>query len=142
METSKYFAIMNGEIVLIKCATCGQKLKDPKYLDSFYLSMTKRFTKLETIMHLMNEKYGITYQQLRVRRRTYGLVKQRQIFYKLAAEFTDCSYPMIGRFVNRDHTTVLKGLDVKLDSEYDKIYRDLREYIMEHEVDVAIISSA
>lgn len=127
---------------MIKCATCGQRVKNLDVLDSYYLSMTNRFTKLETIMHLMNQMYGITYKQLRTKRKTYGLVKQRQIFCKLAGEFTEASYPMIGRFIDRDHTTVMYSIDADLDSEYRKIYEDLRQRIMESEVDIAILTAS
>lgn len=139
---SKCFAIATGEIVLLKCVTCGQRIENPKQMDSFYLSMTKRFTRLEKITHIMQEKYGITYKQLRMKRRTYGLAQQRHIFCKLAGEFTEASYPMIGRFINRDHTTVMNSIDVKLDTDYSKIYEDLRESIMQSETDIAIADSA
>lgn len=126
----------------MKCATCGQRIDHLKQMDSFYLSMTKRFTRLEKIMHVMEQHYGITYKQLRMKRRAYGLAQQRHIFCKLAGEFTEASYPMIGRFINRDHTTVMNSVDVKLDTEYSKIYEDLRERIMHSEADAAFLETA
>jgi len=138
----KCFAIATGEIVLMKCATCGQRIDHLKQMDSFYLSMTKRFTRLEKIMHIMQHHYGITYKQLRMKRRTYGLAQQRHIFCKLAGEFTEASYPMIGRFINRDHTTVMNSVDVKLDTDYSKIYEDLRERVMQSEEDAAFLETA
>lgn len=113
-----------------------------KAMDSFYLSMTKRFTRLEYIMSLMEENYGITHKQLRMKRRTYGLSQQRHIFCKLASEYTEASYPMIGRFINREHTTVMHSVDAKLDKEYTEIYEDLRRIVAEREADIAFVNSA
>ena len=126
----------------MKCSTCGQKIESPAVMDSFYLSMTKRFTRLEYIMNLMERYYGITYKQLRMKRRTYGLSQQRHIFCKLASEYTEASYPMIGRFINRDHTTVMHSVDARIDKEYTEIYEDLRRIITEREADIAFVNSA
>lgn len=111
-------------------------------MDSFYLSMTKRFTRLEYIMSVMEKNYGITYKQLRMKRRTYSLSQQRHIFCKLASEYSEASYPMIGKFINRDHTTVLHSVDAKLDKDYTKIYENLRRIIVEREADIAFVNSA
>jgi len=142
MDGKKSIVITDGEIALMKCSTCGQRIESPAVMDSFYLSMTKRFTRLETIMQLMERHYGITYKQLRMKRRTYGLSQQRHIFCKLASEYTEASYPMIGRFVNRDHTTVMHSVDAKLDTEYTEIYEQLRKLIFNSEADVAFVNSA
>ena len=141
-DGKKSIVITDGEIALMKCSTCGQRIESPAVMDSFYLSMTKRFTRIEYISYLMEKNYGITCRQLRMKRRTYSLSQQRHIFCKLASEFSEASYPMIGRFINRDHTTVLHSVDAKLDTEYTKIYDDLRRIITEGEADVAFINSA
>ena len=126
----------------MKCSTCGQRIENMKAMDSFYLSMTKRFTRLEYIVSLMEENYGITHKQLRMNRRTYGLSQQRHIFCKLASEYTEASYPMIGRFINREHTTVMHSVDAKLDKEYTEIYENLRRIVAEREADIAFVNSA
>ena len=126
----------------MKCSTCGQKIEHMKTMDSFYLLMTKRFTRLEDIAEMMHEKYGITYKQLRMRRRTYSLAQQRRIFCKLANEFSEASFPTIGNFINKDHTTVLRSIDAELDADYTKIYQDLRGLIAEREAEIDSVKTA
>jgi len=126
----------------MKCSTCGQKIEHMKTMDSFYLLMTKRFTRLEDIAGMMDEKYGITYKQLRMRRRTYSLAQQRRIFCKLAKEFSEASFPTIGNFINKDHTTVLRSIDAELDADYTKIYQDLRGLIAEREAEIDSVKTA
>jgi chromosomal replication initiation ATPase DnaA len=126
----------------MKCSTCGQKIEHMKTMDSFYLLMTKRFTRLEDIAGVMHEKYGITYKQLRMRRRTYSLAQQRRIFCKLAKEFSEASFPTIGNFINKDHTTVLRSIDAELDADYTKIYQDLRGLIAEREAEIDSVKTA
>ena len=126
----------------MKCSTCGQKIEHMKTMDSFYLLMTKRFTRLEDIAGMMDEKYGITYKQLRMRRRTYSLAQQRRIFCKLAKEFSEASFPTIGNFINKDHTTVLRSIDAELDADYTKIYQDLRGLIAEMEAEIDSVKTA
>jgi len=104
--------------------------------------MTKRFTRLEDIAGMMDEKYGITYKQLRMRRRTYSLAQQRRIFCKLAKEFSEASFPTIGNFINKDHTTVLRSIDAELDADYTKIYQDLRGLIAEREAEIDSVKTA
>jgi len=126
----------------MKCSTCGQKIEHMKTMDSFYLLMTKRFTRLEDIAEMMHEKYGITYKQLRMRRRTYSLAQQRRIFCKLAKEFSEASFSTIGNFINKDHTTVLRSIDAELDADYTKIYQDLRGLIAEMEAEIDSVKTA
>lgn len=43
--------------------------------------------------------------------RAMHLTEARQIFYWLARKYTPKSYPEIGRFMRRDHATVMHGVN-------------------------------
>ena len=68
---------------------------------------------LRDIEWVVCSKFGIKPEILRLpvrRGRPTGTNRPRQIAYFLAREFTGFSYPRLGMFFNRDHTTVLTGV--------------------------------
>ena len=54
-------------------------------------------------------RFGLTVEQLRGPGRVRGIARPRQIIMYLAREMTVLSYPRIGAYFHRDHTTVLWG---------------------------------
>jgi len=95
-------------------------------------SMTDEVATLQSVMEAMFETYGITQRQLRNRRRNSGSVESRAVFCKLAADFTNSSLTVIGRYIDRDHTTVIHLINVKkLSSAYQAIYWLVRERLEE-----------
>lgn len=57
--------------------------------------------------------------------RAAHLVEARHIFYWCARYFTARSYPEIGRFIKRDHATVMHGVR-KVDQNFVKLAPKLR----------------
>jgi hypothetical protein len=66
---------------------------------------------VQEIIRRMARIAGFTVTDLCSARRTFPLVRPRQIAMALAKELTECSLPDIGRkFGGRDHTTVLHAI--------------------------------
>jgi hypothetical protein len=82
---------------------------------------------LSDIMEQMKQHLGINQVDLRNKRRKSNMVQARSMFVKLATEFTEASYPTIGQYINRDHTTVMKGEKSKLTLEYGRVYERIRD---------------
>jgi len=95
-------------------------------------SMIDGVVTLRSVMEAMFKTYGVTQRQLRKRRRTYGLAESRALFCKLAADFTNSSLTEIGRYIDRDHTTVIHFIKAKeLSGEYKKLYTLVKERLEE-----------
>jgi chromosomal replication initiator protein len=63
------------------------------------------------IKRAVAEHYGISMNNLTSARRTWDVVRPRQVAMYLAKELTPMSLPQIGRlFGGRDHTTVLHAI--------------------------------
>jgi len=108
-----------------------EKCKREMNLSSSH-SMTDEVATLQSVMEAMFETYGITQRQLRNRRRNSGSVESRAVFCKLASDYTNCSLPEIGRYIDRDHTTVMYLINVKKLSEmYEGIYWLVQETLEE-----------
>lgn len=63
-----------------------------------------------TIMDVLRKTahyYGLTVKTLTTRSRTEGVLRPRQVAALICCEWLDVSYSQIGRYMNRDHTTVL-----------------------------------
>ncbi len=82
----------------------------------------------ESIVHLVAQHYGITRDQLKGKRRTNSVALPRQIAMYLMRRQTTLSLSEIGRFFDRDHTTVIHACD-KIDRlrEADRPMRDTVE---------------
>ena len=64
------------------------------------------------IQDLVARQYGVTVQDLKIRKRTRDVAFPRQVAMYLARELTDYSLPRIGaEFGGRDHTTVMHACD-------------------------------
>ena len=59
--------------------------------------------------------HGVSLDELRGKNRKRRFVLARQCFCYWARQLTEAHYPHIGRFLDRDHTTVLHG---------ERVYRD------------------
>jgi len=83
--------------------------------------------KLEIILNEVNEFYNIDIRK-QTRKREY--VYARFVFYKLAKELNPfCSSVMIGRFLGKDHATVLYG-NKQLENiiEYNQDFKLINSY--------------
>ncbi|MGH7724759.1 MAG: chromosomal replication initiator protein DnaA [Candidatus Eiseniibacteriota bacterium] len=65
----------------------------------------------DSIANLVAQHYGITREQLRGKRRTNSVALPRQIAMYLMRRQTTLSLSEIGRFFDRDHTTVIHACD-------------------------------
>ncbi|MDE2103458.1 MAG: hypothetical protein KGL39_39820 [Patescibacteria group bacterium] len=86
------------------------------------------------IVAAVAHKSGIATVQLLGERRQKHIAKQRFMLYWLCRELTGHSYPLLGRMLNRDHTTLLHGIkrfeemrqsDMKLKQISDELLREL-----------------
>ena len=95
----------------------------------YFRSMIRDDFDLLDIASIMEEQVGITRTFLKSKQRNRKNVGARIIFCKLAAEFTNASLPLIGQFIDRDHTTVMYLKDKVLPREYQEIYNLVRKRI-------------
>ena len=65
----------------------------------------------ETIVHVVAQHFGITREQLKGKRRTASVALPRQMAMYLMRQQTTLSLSEIGRFFDRDHTTVIHACD-------------------------------
>ncbi|GEM_PF-6006186 len=65
---------------------------------------------MDMIAQAVAEAYGISVEDLKGRRIHKGHARPRQHAMYLMAQYSHLSLPMIGRFFDRDHTTVLHGV--------------------------------
>lgn len=75
---------------------------------------------LGDIARVVCEVFGVTRLELASVRRNHNLVDARQVFCWLAKTYTSHSYPLIGSWCGRDHTTVMYAVG--------KIDRRMGEY--------------
>ena len=62
------------------------------------------------ILRAVCDVFGVSHNEIVSHRRWKYLVRPRMVFYYVCRELTRASLPMVGRTVNRDHTTVLHGI--------------------------------
>lgn len=61
------------------------------------------------ILKMAAEYFGLTPDQIRNQRRSRNLIIARQVVMYLCDQLTSKSLPEIGKFLGRDHTTILHG---------------------------------
>ena len=110
----------------MKCETCGKELKVME-MDSNSHLMTERQLGLDELMKVMHTESGITQRDLRMQRRNFGLTQSRAVFCKLAKEYTTKSYPVIGKYIDRDHTTVMAAEKRSLSEGYEELYSRIKK---------------
>lgn len=111
----------------MKCDTCGQVLVTKQSWKTYHTKTKSNFRRLGEIVAVMDEVMGIDAEQLRVRRRTLIYTQPRVIYSKLATEFTNLTYTTIGRFIDRDHKTIMSAEKTPLIAEYNDYYHEIRE---------------
>ena len=65
-----------------------------------------------TLVNIAREvcrSFNITKEDFLSYRRFHSIVKARHAAYLLSRDLTTCSFPQIGGFYNRDHTTIMHG---------------------------------
>ena len=87
---------------------------------------------MRSLMKAVCHELDTTLVEMRSKRRAHDIAYKRHIFYYLAQKHSLASLPKIGRFMNRDHTSVLHGIK-KIRSLYegDKSLESLTSKIVE-----------
>ncbi|MDO4765513.1 MAG: chromosomal replication initiator protein DnaA [Eubacteriales bacterium] len=71
-----------------------------------------------TILNIVSEHFSINSAEILSKKRSKEIVEPRHIIMYLCRKLTDASYPDLGKFFNRDHSTIING--------YEKIYDELK----------------
>ncbi|WP_167596600.1 helix-turn-helix domain-containing protein [Leeuwenhoekiella sp. ZYFB001] len=84
---------------------------------------------LKTILETVENETGL---KIRTHKRNRNLVYARYIYYRLAKEITDTSLDEIGKVVNRDHSTVINGLNkfeetILVDQDWYLVYLRIKQ---------------
>jgi chromosomal replication initiator protein len=86
----------------------------------------------ESIVHVAATHYGITRDQLKGKRRTNSVALPRQMAMYLMRRMTTLSLSEIGRFFDRDHTTVIHACEkIERLRVVDRTMRDTVEHLAE-----------
>ncbi len=106
--------------------------------DSFNSSKKENIS-IETIQKVVAEAYGISWIDIKGKKRTKNIVLPRQLAMYIAKEMTEYSTTEIGsEFGGRDHTTVMHSIDkikdaIKTDSSLDPYIQGLKRKIEEYQ---------
>jgi len=76
--------------------------------------------RLEYICKWICTVFGVSRMELRSERRTARLAHARQAFFYWSKQLTPCSFPQIGDFIGKDHTTVIHGARVYEENRHKK----------------------
>lgn len=80
-----------------------------RYLTGEWLAGPPDGISREQVQRAVCRYYHIARRELRSERRTGDLVLARHVFFHLCRNLTSSSFPDIGRFIGRDHSTVIYG---------------------------------
>lgn len=67
---------------------------------------------VDRILETVSKKFGFSPDVIRGKKRTKEISQARHITIYLIRQLTDMSYPAIGKFFERDHTTIMSSCDV------------------------------
>lgn len=71
-----------------------------------------------SILNIVSEHFSISNAEILGKKRSKEIVEPRQIVMYLCRTLTDYSYPELGKFFNRDHSTIISG--------YEKIREEVK----------------
>lgn len=88
----------------------------------------------ETILKILEKRYGISKEEMTSKKRTADIVYSRHLAIYLIQEFTDLSLKRIGRLFDRDHSTIISARDnvakrIKSDSLFNKEVNEIKEEV-------------
>ena len=66
---------------------------------------------VDRIVDKVSRKYGISVEDIKSRKRTKDIASARHIAIYLIRRLTDMSLPAIGKYMGRDHSTIMSSLD-------------------------------
>ena len=103
-----------------------------------YLNKTHKKITIKDIQLEVSKYYNLQFHELCSKNRSRHFSKPRQIAMFLSKQFTDASYPEIGKlFGGKDHATVIHGVNkIKVSSETDrKVKQDLENITLSLKAD-------
>jgi hypothetical protein len=80
--------------------------------EMYYYTLPTRRSSMAEILRLVCEEFGLTEAEIMAHRRHKKPCTARQIAMYLAKKTCHHSYPHIGKFFGRDHTTVLHAINI------------------------------
>lgn len=90
---------------------------------------------METIIEAVGRVLRVGRRDLISPHRAAHITEARHIFYWFARVYTARSYPEIGRFINRDHATVMYGVQ-KIEANKLKLWPKLKAVAQQLGVDL------
>ncbi len=124
-----YAELVNKHITL---EIAHQQLKD------FFAQPSQKNITIELIQKIVSEYFGLTYKDLRGKRRTKAVAFPRQVAMYLSRELTEYSTTEVGgEFGGRDHTTVMHACQkiedrMKIDPNIEPTLQSLVKRIKEN----------
>lgn len=88
------------------------KPENATYPEMYFYTMPSRRSSMAEILRLVCEEYELSEIELMAHRRHKKTCLARQVAMYLAKKSCHHSYPQIGRFFERDHTTVLHAVNI------------------------------
>lgn len=67
-------------------------------------------SKMSTLLQMTSAVTGVPLQDLKSYRRETVICRARHIFFWLCKHYTPCSFPQIGNYLGKHHSTVLHGV--------------------------------
>ncbi len=126
-----YAELVNKNITI---ETAQHQLKD------FFAQPSQKNITIELIQKIVSDYFGLTYKDLRGKRRTKAVALPRQVAMYISRELTEFSTTEVGaEFGGRDHTTVMHACQkiedrMKMDPTLDPIIQQLIKKIRENNV--------
>ena len=80
-------------------------------LKDFFPDKNLKKIEISFIQREVEKKYGISHEEMTGKKRERRINNPRQIAMYLSREMTPASFPEIGKKFNRDHTTIMNGVD-------------------------------
>jgi chromosomal replication initiator protein len=109
-------------------------------LRDFFANPNQRNVSIDAILRGVAEYFGLSFNDLRGKKRTKAIAFPRQIAMYLARELTEYSTTEVGiEFGGRDHTTVMYACQkiengMKTDSTLEPMIQNLKRKIMEYRI--------
>jgi chromosomal replication initiator protein len=91
---------------------------------------------VERILDKVSRKYNIPVDDIKSRKRTKEIAAARHVTIYIIRRLTDMSLPAIGKYMGRDHTTILFSLDTieselktsaTLELEINELIKEIKE---------------
>lgn len=81
---------------------------------------------MDDISAVVSSVFNVSRLELESIRRAHHIVRARQVLFWIAKKYTSQSFPFIGAWVGRDHTTVLYAVE-KIDSRFDEYREEIEQ---------------